>query len=109
MTEPQVSWMAIERGASVVVADGREVGSVDEIAGDREADIFSGLVLRLGALEKKRFLSADCVVGIWPRRVEVSVSAAEVHALAEYDEPVVERLRAGGGLFDRVRHALRRR
>ena len=109
MTGPQVSWLAVERGATVVASDGTEVASVDEIAGDRDSDIFSGLVLRLGALEKNRFLSADCVVGIWPRRVEVSVSAAEIRALAEYEEPVVERLRAGGGLLDRVRHALRRR
>ena len=90
--EPQVSWKAIEADAVVVGADGSEVANVVEVAGDRTADIFGGLVVVLGPLDRKRYLPAERVTGIWPRRVEVDLTKAELEALAPYDEPVVERL-----------------
>ena len=43
--EPQVAWIAIELGAVVVAADGSQMGTIKEIAGDEEHDIFDGLVL----------------------------------------------------------------
>jgi hypothetical protein len=90
--EPEVSWKAIERDAAVVSAEGTEVASVVEVAGDRTADIFGGLVVVLGPLDRKRYLPAERVTGIWPRRVQVDLTTAELEALAPYDEPVVERL-----------------
>ena len=94
--EPQVSWKAIERDAAVVGADGAEIARVVEIAGDRTADIFSGLVVKLGVLDTKRSFPAEHVVGIWPQRVQVDLTAEEVEALPPYEEPVVERLPAEG-------------
>ncbi len=94
MTEPapQVAWMAIELDAAVVSSDGSEIAKVVEVAGDRTADIFDALVVKIGPLEQKLDLPAERVVAIWPRRVEVDLTAREIARLPAYDEPVVERL-----------------
>jgi hypothetical protein len=89
--EPQVSWKAIERNAVVVARDGEEVGKAKEVAGDTEADIFSGLVVSVGVGSADRFLPAERVTGIWSERVEVDLSPAEIEALPDYEEPVSER------------------
>jgi hypothetical protein len=100
---PQVSWLAIERDATVVAADGSKAGRVLEIAGDRTADIFDGLVVALGALDGGRHLPAERVTAIWPRRVEVDLTAEELRALPPYREPVVERLPRESGFRRLVR------
>ena len=101
--ETQVSWKAIERDAVVLTADGTEAARVVEVAGDRDADIFSGLVVTTGLLDTKRFLPAERVTAIWPRRVEVDLTTEEVDALEPFEEPVVERLEDTGGFFSRLR------
>ncbi|HSK17079.1 MAG TPA: hypothetical protein VK915_13055 [Gaiellaceae bacterium] len=106
--EPQVAWTAIEEGAAVV-AGGEEHGRVAEIAGDYDADIFSGLVVRGTALEPRRFLPAERVRAIWPSRVEVDLSPEELRALPEYEEPAVERVDPYGGFLTRLRGLFRRR
>ena len=80
--EPQVSWKALEQDATVVTSDGDESARVVEIVGDPAADIFNGLVLNLGVLDKNRHLPAERVPAIWPKRVEVDATAgrAEVPA-----------------------------
>lgn len=40
-----VSWLLVERGWRVVDASGAKVGTVDEVLGDEEVDIFHGLVV----------------------------------------------------------------
>jgi hypothetical protein len=97
-SEPQVSWKAIEADAAVVSAEGAKLARVVEIAGDRTADIFDGLVIVFGPLDAKRHLPAERVTGIWPRRVQVDLTAAELHALGPYEEPIVERLPREGFL-----------
>lgn len=103
MNAPEVSWMAIEKGARVLGADGEEIGRVREIAGDAEADIFSGLVISVSRLGANRFLPAERVTGIWSRRVETSVTGEQAERLPEYEEPVAERWHPdGGGFFNRL-------
>lgn len=101
--EPQVSWMAIERNADVVTSDGSEAARVVEVAGDRDADIFSGLVVKTGALDTKRFLPAEHVTAIWAQRVQTDLTAGSVEELAPFEDPVVERLEEKGGFFSRLR------
>ena len=105
LSAPQVSWKAIEEGAVVVATDGAEMARVVEVAGDRTADIFSGLVVTLGTLGTNRYLPAERVVAIWPRRVQVDLAPAEVTSLPSYEEPVVERLQTEG-FFTRLRRRL---
>jgi hypothetical protein len=96
--EPEVSWKAIERDAAVIAADGSEAARVVEVAGDRSADIFSGLVVKAGALAGKSFLPAEQVTAIWAHRVQVALTAEAVEALPPYEEPVTERLEEKGFL-----------
>jgi hypothetical protein len=106
VNEPQVSWKAIERDAVVVTRDGHEAARVVEVAGDPDADIFDGLVVRGGAMETRRYLPSERVSAIWPRRVEVDADADQLEGLPPYDEPVVERL-ARPGLVSRIRSFFR--
>jgi hypothetical protein len=104
--EPQVSWKALEKGATVVTSDGDESAQVAEIVGDPAADIFNGLVLNLGVLDKNRDLPAERVLGIWPRRVEVDATLDELKSLPPYEEPIVETLEPAGFLT-RLRNLFR--
>jgi hypothetical protein len=105
--EPQVSWKALEKDATVVTADGDEPGRVAEIVGDPDADIFNGLVLNLGVLSENRYLPAERVKAIWPRRVEIDLSADGLDALSPYEEPVVERFEPDRGFLTRLRNLFR--
>ena len=105
--EPQVSWKALEKDATVVTSDGDESARVAEIVGDPAADIFNGLVLNLGVLDKNRHLPAERVQAIWPKRVEVDASAEDLKGLPVYEEPVIERLEPRGGFFTRLRNLFR--
>jgi hypothetical protein len=105
--ESQVSWKAIEKHARVVTSDGDESARVAEIVGDPAADIFNGLVIDLGALDKNRYLPAERVRGIWPSRVEVGATLEELKAMPPYEEPVVETLEPTGGFFTRLRNRFR--
>jgi len=91
VNEPEVSWKAIEKGARVDASDGQELGKVVEIAGDSEADIFSGLVVSLSRLRSNRFLPSERVTRIWPDWVSTSIASDQVESLPEYKEPVAER------------------
>ena len=104
--EDQVSWKTIERDAVVVAADGSEGARVVEVAGDLDADIFSGLVVRAGTLDAKRFLPAERVRAIWAQRVQVDLTPEAIAALAPFEEPVVARLEDKGGFFSRLRRRL---
>lgn len=44
MADP-ISWLMIEPGWKVVGADGKKVGRVDEVLGDKETDIWDGLTV----------------------------------------------------------------
>lgn len=101
--EPQVSWKAIERDAAVYSSDAREVGKIVEVAGDPEADIFNGLVVKHGILSADRYVPAERVTGIWPRRVEVGMTAEEIERAPEYEEPVAERWATPDDFMPRLR------
>jgi hypothetical protein len=46
--ETQVAWTAMPDHAPVVAADGTEIGRTERLLGDREVDIFHGVVMRRG-------------------------------------------------------------
>ena len=65
MTAPDpVSWKVVERGWRVVDDSGGDVGRVDEITGDPEADIFDGLEVSHGLLERTEYVPSERVVEI---------------------------------------------
>jgi hypothetical protein len=104
MSDPEVSWKALEKGAQVFSADGEAVAKVSRVVGDVEADVFTGLAVTLRALGGERFIPSERVKGIWPDRVDVDLTRADFDGLDPYvDEPVV-RVRPG----DRAGRFLRR-
>jgi hypothetical protein len=70
MPDP-VSWMLIEQGWSVVDSGGDDVGRVDEVLGDADADIFSGLRILSGPIGKKTYVPAENVAEIVEGRVRL--------------------------------------
>ena len=69
-----VSWMLIEQGWLVVDSAGDEVGRVDEVLADDEADIFSGLNVLTGVLGKPTYVAAEDVDEIVEGRVQLAVA-----------------------------------
>ena len=85
MADP-VSWFVMERGWRVVDRDGEEVGTVDEILGDENADIFDGLSVRSGALTDARYVPSEQVEEITEGTVRLGLTRAEVEA-SQADPP----------------------
>lgn len=77
----------IRPGWKVYASDGSAVGSVDEVAGDENADIFDGLAVAASALGKPRYVPAESVTTITEGRVDVSLTSAEFGEASEFLEP----------------------
>ena len=63
MADP-VSWMVVERGWKVVDEQGEEVGHVDDVRGDTEADIFDGIDISHGVLSETEYVPSEQVAEI---------------------------------------------
>jgi hypothetical protein len=83
----QVSWFMIEPGWKVVDADGREIGSVDEVVGDSSDDIFNGLSVSTSMLGRPRYVAAEQVDMITEGRVRLKLTTQEAERLGEFEEP----------------------
>ena len=77
MPDP-VSWMMIEQGWSVVDSEGDDVGRIDEVLGDEEADIFNGLNILKGAVGTKTYVPAEVVGEIVEGRVQLTLTKDDV-------------------------------
>lgn len=89
----RVSWKVVEPGWKVVGADGDELGSVHEVLGDADADIFNGLHVSPGLLRGSRYVPAERVRAIYDDgRVELDLAEGELERLdeAEQTPPSVE-------------------
>jgi hypothetical protein len=105
--EPQVAWIAIEYGAVVCGADGTQIGTMKEVAGDEEHDIFDGLVITTPGSEPPRYIPAERVKGIWPQRIETDLSGDEAASLSAHQPSKVTKWHpdSGRSFGDRVRRA----
>ena len=72
MADP-VSWFLVEKGWEVVGSDGERLGSVDEVLGDSEADIFNGLAVSPGLVGRVRYVPAERVRQIVEGRIELDL------------------------------------
>ena len=91
----------IESGVAIVTSDGEKAARVSRIVGDPEADVFSGLAIKVGVLGGERFVPSEQVTGIWPDRVEVSLTKAELEQLPPYEDAPVVRVDPGAPSFFR--------
>ena len=86
MADP-VSWLLIEAGWKVLATDGSEVGEVDEVVGDSNADIFDGLAIATTRFGKPRYVPSEQVAEITKGTVRLSLTTAQVEQLGQYLEP----------------------
>jgi hypothetical protein len=84
MPDP-VAWLVVERGWEVVSSDGENFGTIDEVLGDQNADIFDGLTVAPGLLKKPKYVPAERVGEIVDGRVTLELSQAEFDVLEEYE------------------------
>jgi hypothetical protein len=77
----------IRPGWKVFSADGAEVGAVDEVTGDENADIFDGLAVAASALGKPRYVPAENVATLTEGRVDLSLTSADFESAGEFLEP----------------------
>jgi hypothetical protein len=70
--------MVIERGWQVVDADGADLGRVDEVLGDEEADIFNGLRVLTGTIAASKYVPAEIVGEIVEGRVQLRLAKDEL-------------------------------
>jgi hypothetical protein len=87
MPDP-VAWLLVEQGWEVVSSDGHKLGTVDEVLGDENADIFDGLAVAAGLLKKPTYVPAERVGEIVDGRLTLELTKAEFAALDEYDPSV---------------------
>ncbi len=79
-----VSWFMIEPGWKVVASDGATVGSVAEVVGDEENDIFNGLAVATGLLGRARYVEAERVARITDGCLELTLAKSDVSQLPEF-------------------------
>lgn len=96
MTDDPVAWQVIERGWSVVDADGAEIGKVDQVTGDVNSDIFNGITVSDGGtvLTRPRYVPSEHVTAIRRGEVVLDLHAQDVARLEPYVAPVSEPLAA---------------
>jgi uncharacterized protein YrrD len=63
MADP-VSWKVVERGWKVLNENGEQLGHVDEVTGDPEADIFDGIQVSHGLLGGTEYVPSERVAEI---------------------------------------------
>ena len=84
-TDQPIAWRAVPQDTAVR-SDGQQVGSVYDVLGSHEEDIFHGIVVQLRSGSRRVFVAADDVILITALHVDVSLSADEIAALPEHTE-----------------------
>ncbi len=89
MDEPgpaPVSWLQIEPGWTVVTADGVALGTVAQVAGSKQADIFDGLAVERANASQLGYVAGEQVALIYPGTVNLKIDAAGAADLPPYSE-----------------------
>jgi uncharacterized protein YrrD len=83
-----VAWKLVEPGWAVVDRDGEQVGSVGELLGDPEADIFDGLTLSQGGiLDRPKYVPSEQVGAIEEGTVHLTLDGTGVAGLGDHEPP----------------------
>jgi sporulation protein YlmC with PRC-barrel domain len=89
MTDP-VSWLQIAQGWSVVTSDGVVVGTVAQVEGDKQSDIFDGLAVESKEPKQIRYVPGEQVGAIYPGEVTLKIAFTDVGALQPFQAPPPE-------------------
>jgi len=82
--EQEVAWLAMPDKAPVMGESGEEIGRAEGLLGDKEDDIFHGIVVKLAAGGRKVEVRAERIPKITTRRVYTDLAADELEQLPEY-------------------------
>ncbi len=85
--ETPVAWTMMPREAMVVAADGTEIGTAEKVLGDREEDIFHGIVLKRRHDGRLVELPAVHIKKMTERHVITDLGAGDVAGLSRYPSP----------------------
>lgn len=83
-----VAWLLIEPGWKVIDAQGNDISHVEEVVGDENADIFSGLLISAGVFSGKRYVPAEQVGVITEGHVHLTLTRDEFKRLTDETGPV---------------------
>ncbi len=89
MTDP-VSWLQVAQGWNVVASDGVIVGTVAQVEGDKQSDIFDGLAVQLAQPGQIRYLPGEQVGMIYPGEVSLKIASGDVGTLEPFQAPPPE-------------------
>jgi hypothetical protein len=82
MADP-VAWKVIERGWAVYDQGGAKVGTVDQIVGDTEADIFDGIAIDDSVLGPKKYVPSEDVARIEEGAVHLTITGDSIATLED--------------------------
>jgi hypothetical protein len=82
--EREVAWLAMPEKAPVMDEAGQEIGRAEEVLGDREDDIFHGIVVKLSRGGQRVEVRADRIPKITTRRVYTDLAEDELGQLPQY-------------------------
>jgi hypothetical protein len=82
--EQEIAWLAMPDKAPVMDQAGEEIGRAEGLLGDKEDDIFHGIVVKLARGGRKVEVRADRIPKITTRRVYTDLAADELEQLPEY-------------------------
>jgi hypothetical protein len=89
MTDP-VSWLQIAQGWNVVSSDGVIVGTVAQVEGDKQSDIFDGLAVESKEPTRIRYVPGEQVGSIYPGEVNLKIAFTDVGVLEPFRAPPPE-------------------
>jgi len=88
-TDP-VSWLQIAQGWSVVASDGVVIGTVAQVEGDKQDDIFDGLAVQAAQPGQILYVPGEQVGLIYPDQVTLKIASAEADTLEPFQAPPPE-------------------
>lgn len=91
MPDP-VSWKVVEKGWAVYDREGEQVGTIHEIAGDTEHDIFDGFGVKTHTLGSVKYVPAESVGSIAEGEVRLTLAGSEAASLEDMHEEVEEQI-----------------
>ena len=89
MADP-VSWLQIDQGWSVVTSDGVIVGTVGQVEGDKQGDIFDGLAVESTHPTQIRYVPGEQVGTIIPGEVTLKIASDDLGTLVPFQTPPPE-------------------
>jgi len=82
--------LQIAQGWNVVTSDGVIVGTVAQVEGDKQSDIFDGLAVESTGPRQIRYVPAEQVGAIYPGEVSLKIASADTGTLEPFRAPPPE-------------------